>query len=72
MSFRTKTDKERHYRLAHENYNKQKNTPGGHVCTFKVNNVPCGQAFDTDWNLKKHKRMTDHVIRRKRGGGVNN
>ena len=40
----------------------------GFVCKFKVNNVPCGQAFSSDWYLKKHKRKENHVNRRRRGG----
>ena len=67
VSFKTKADRDRHYRLAHQNYNKQKN-PHGHVCSFKVDGVTCGEAFGSDWLLKKHKNQRNHIVRRKRGG----
>lgn len=68
VSFKCKADADRHFRLAHKNWNTQRN-PFGHVCTFKINNVPCGQSFETDWLLKKHKNATNHINRRVRRGG---
>ena len=67
VTFKSKADAERHYRLAHGDKNKP-NHPQGYVCKFKINNVPCGQSFSTDWFLKKHKRIENHINRRKRGG----
>ena len=67
VSFKTMADKDRNYRLAHQNYNKQKN-PNGHVCLFKVEGVPFVYTFDSGWFLKNNKNQSDHIVKRKRGG----
>jgi len=68
VSFKCNADADRHFRLAHRNKNIQKN-PYGHVCTFKTNDGVCGKSFEKNSLLRKHKIQSNHINRRKRGGG---
>ena len=54
ITFKTKADSDRHFRLMHKNRNNP-NNPLGRVSMFEENNVVCGQVFPTNWYLKKHK-----------------
>ena len=68
VSFKCNADADRHFRLAHRNDNIQKN-PYGHVCTFKTKYGVCGKSYEKSSLLKKNKIQSNHINRRKRGGG---
>ena len=55
-TFKSGADAERHMRIAHD----KKTNPLGFTCNHLVDGIKCGQWFEKQYDLTKHKNTLGH------------